>query len=253
MDQASGATAVIIAVEQIGSTPALASPSDHRVLRDTLRIAAEAVRVPFGRLRPAERPDGLVLVVDGSVSRAKLASSLVAQWDLALSNTDARVRCRVAMDYGLVTAEGDDWSGSAVATAEWLVDAPQLHDVLAASRRARLVLITSDAFYRSVVKPGPRGLDPSTFADITPAAEHIRSGSAWIHAVGYPWPRGLPSSTGQPHTAPDVPDRPARRAAVEQSGGFSFSGDVVVHGDMVNGSKIVRFGGDVPRYVGDAG
>src|SRR3954451_738181 len=116
----------------------------------------------------------------------------------------------------------------------------QLHGTLTASH-ARIALITSDEFYRTVVAPGPRGLDPSTFARVTIAAQDEQCGTAWISVVGYPWPPGVteePEQRQQPRGPSN--SRPENPGA-GQSGGFSFASNPTfnVTGDMVGRDKIV--------------
>jgi hypothetical protein len=136
------------------------------------------------------------------------------------------------------------------------VHASQLHDALAGAHRARVALITSDEFYRAVVERGPRGLDPSTFAQVTISAQNLQRCPAWIHIVGYSWP---PALTRQPEQRPygrtdsDMASDQPEYSGAGQYGGISIAGNVEVHRDMFSGDKIVRCDGDSPKYVGDIG
>ncbi|MGH4011833.1 MAG: hypothetical protein ACRDTH_27335, partial [Pseudonocardiaceae bacterium] len=135
---------------------------------------------------------------------------------------------------GLVSPDDEGWSGDAINTACRLVDAQPLRDTLAEARRAHVALIVSDSFFQSVIRPGHRSIDPSTFTPVTLTAKNLVDFTAWIQVPGYPTPPALPrpkrTRTTPPAGPPDEPELPSTSSLVING---NVAGDAVARDKRV--------------------
>ncbi|PZS27676.1 MAG: hypothetical protein DLM61_16125 [Pseudonocardiales bacterium] len=196
----------------------------RRAMYEVLKTAVNDVHLAWADFQPQDRGDGVIMIVGGKVSPVTLAGELVRALESGLAekeamyNADHEMRFRVALHEGLVSPDDDGWSGDAINTACRLVDAQPLRDTLAEARRAHVALIVSDSFYQSVIRPGHRSIDPSTFVSIALTIKNLIGITAWIHVPGYPAPptlrTGARARTTTPTRPPDEPELPGTSGIV---------------------------------------
>lgn len=261
-------TVMVVDIESFSSRSDPVQRSLRAAMGEVVREAVLEANLPWTSFTRYDRGDGLLILIDPAVSPVSLAGDLVRTLASGLTekagmySAEHRMRFRVALHQGVASEDADGWSGEAVNLAARLVDIQPLRDTLAAAERAGLALVVSDAFHATVVRPGHRSLDPSTFLPVPVELKNMGRGTAWIAVPGYPAPPGL-RSQGPVDTGP--PDRPAPDAGGDgraagpvfsgtfhsgggtqvvgdQHGGIHVSGSQYVQGDAVAGSKTVYKG-----------
>jgi hypothetical protein len=96
---------------------------------------------------------------------------------------EARLRVRIAIDYGAVAADGGGFHGASVVRAARLVDTPAVRSALEAAPNATTAYIVSDRVYRDIVAAGHSEVRPEQFAQVVFNAKGSTD-SAWIRVVG---------------------------------------------------------------------
>jgi len=232
---------VVVDIEGFSRRTDPVQKSLRRAMYEVLKTAVDDAHLAWADFHPQDRGDGVIMLVEGHVSPVSLAGELVRALEsnlaekAAMYNADHQMRFRVALHQGLASPDDEGWSGDAVNTACRLVDAPPLRDTLAEARRAHVALIVSDSFFQSVIRPGHRSIDPSTFVPVTLTIKNLVDYTAWIRVPGYAAPPKLPRAertrTTPPSSLPDELELPGT------------SGNVIngnVGGDAVGRDKHVR-------------
>ncbi|POX57038.1 hypothetical protein C3489_01965 [Streptomyces sp. Ru71] len=146
-----------------------------------------------------DRGDGVLMLVEPSVSPLLIAGPFVRELDLELgeyaegANAEHALRLRLALHQGLAARDERGWSGDAVNTACRLVDAQPLRDVLTAAPSARMVFAVSGEVHRAVIRHGHRGIDPAAYLPCDFLTKHGETISSWITVPGRSAPVGLPN------------------------------------------------------------
>ncbi|MGH3906100.1 MAG: hypothetical protein ACRDTE_18245 [Pseudonocardiaceae bacterium] len=231
---------VVVDIEGFSQRSDSVQASLRRAMYQVLTTAVDDAHLVWEDFQPQDRGDGVIMIVGAHVSPVALAGEFVHALDAGLAekaamySADHQMRFRIALHQGLANPDDEGWSGDAINTACRLVDAQPLRDTLAAARRAQVTLIVSDSFYQSVIRPGHRSIDCSTFAPVTLTNKNLVDFRAWIQVPGYPTPPKLPratrtaSASGAP--PPHGPGLPAGSSQVING---------VVIGDAVAGDKNV--------------
>ncbi|MEV5340320.1 hypothetical protein AB0K93_17865 [Streptomyces sp. NPDC052676] len=233
-------------------------PVQRRVRKAMYRVlgaAMERAGLAAGRTVSEDRGDGVLMLVEPSVSPLLLSGPFVRELDLELaeyaqeSNEEHALRLRVALHQGLAARDDHGWSGDAVNTAFRIVDGQPLREVLTAAPSARMVFAVSGDVHHAVIRHGHRGIDPAAYLPCDITTKHGETISGWVTVPGYPAPPGLPAAAtaaatpaatkatvadADPTAAPAAPAAAPAQAtpAVTQHAG-------TVHGDQVAGSKSV--------------
>jgi hypothetical protein len=198
---------VVVDIEGFSQRSDPVQRSLRRAMYEVLTTAVDDAHLTWVDFHPQDRGDGVIMIVGGHVSPVALAGEFVRalEWGLAekagIHSADHQMRFRVALHQGLANPDDEGWSGDAINTACRLVDAQPLRDTLAEARRAQVALIVSNSFYQSVIRPGHRSMDPSTFAPVTVTSKNLVDFSAWVQVPGYAAPPKLPR-TRRNRTAP---------------------------------------------------
>lgn len=235
---------VVVDIEGFSRRSDPLQKSLRRAMYEVLKTAVDDAHLAWADFHPQDRGDGVIMLVGGHVSPVSLVGELVRALESGLAekaamyNPDHQMRFRVALHQGLASPDDEGWSGDAINTACRLVDAQLLRDTLAEARRAHVALIVSDSFFQSVIRPGHRSIDPSTFTPVTLTAKNLVDFTAWIQVPGYPTPPALPRPK-RPRTTslsgpPDEPGLPGTSSLV-------INGDV--QGDAVARDKHNYYGG----------
>ncbi|TDD40550.1 hypothetical protein E1287_00835 [Actinomadura sp. KC06] len=166
----------------------------QRYLREQLysrtRAALDSTGIPFDECYHEDRGDGLFLVppprssVEGLVTSTvdRLEDEIRRQHDLA--RPGARLRLRVALDFGLILSDEYGVLGDTVIRAFRLLDAPLFKRRVQQSG-ARLSVILSDRLYEDVVRPDLGGPDPSDYERLRIRSKETRT-RAWVRLLGVP-------------------------------------------------------------------
>ncbi|WUI02901.1 hypothetical protein OHR68_14190 [Spirillospora sp. NBC_00431] len=166
----------------------------QRYLREQLytrtRAALDSTGIPFDECYHEDRGDGLFLVpppgfpveglVTGTVER--LGEEIRRQHDVA--RPGARLRLRVALDFGQIQPDEYGVLGDAVIRAFRLLDAPLFKRRVQESR-ARLSVILSDRLHADVVRPDLGGSDPSDYERLRIKSKETRTWG-WVRLLGVP-------------------------------------------------------------------
>ncbi|MGH3240039.1 MAG: hypothetical protein ACRDNL_06640, partial [Spirillospora sp.] len=166
----------------------------QRYLREQLyartSAALDSTGIPFDECYHEDRGDGLLLVppsrssveglVTGTVER--LGEEIRRQHKVA--RPGARMRLRVALDFGHVQPDHYGVHGGAVIRAFRLLDAPLFKRRVQESR-ARLSVILSDRLYADVVGPDMGGSDPSEYERLRIRSKETKTW-AWVRLFGVP-------------------------------------------------------------------
>jgi hypothetical protein len=233
---------VVVDIENFSQRSDPVQRSLRREMYEVLKTAVDDAHLAWADFHPQDRGDGVIMLVEGHVSPVSLGGELIRALESGLAekaamyNPDHQMRLRVALHQGLASPDDEGWSGDAINTACRLVDAQPLRDALAQARRAHVALIASDSFFQSVIRPGHRSVDPSTFTTVTLTAKNLIDFTAWIQVPGYPMPPALPrpkrTRTTPPSGPSDEPEPPATSSLV-------INGDV--QGDPVARDKHVYY------------
>ncbi|MTE19441.1 hypothetical protein F0L17_09935 [Streptomyces sp. TRM43335] len=215
-----------------------------------LREAVGQAGLPEAEVVVEDRGDGVLMLIPATVSPVDLAGSLVRALDdglaeaAAIFNEAHAMRFRVALHQGLVTRDGEGWSGDAVNTASRLVDAQPLREVLRAATGSRLVFVVSDEIHRSVIRHGYRTIDPAAYLPLRFRDKQGKLIECWVTVPGRPAPPGLPVPSDERPDGDGPAGGAARGADGGNGGGPAVPGGVTmwaekVHGDQVGGDKNV--------------
>lgn len=132
----------------------------HAAVAEVVRAGLAAVGRTWEEVGPADRGDGVALVLEpDAVPPARVLDEFTDAVGAAVreharaSSPEHRIRLRLAVHLGVVDRVGGAWRGAPLVHVARLVDAAEPKRLLGA-REARLVLIVSDDFHRAVVAQG---------------------------------------------------------------------------------------------------
>ncbi|WP_435125172.1 hypothetical protein [Actinacidiphila sp. bgisy144] len=152
-----------------------------------------------------DRGDGLIILISGDVSKARLLRALLTTTPDALHAYNRFAASSTQMRLRVVLAAGEvahDPQGSTVGglvghdlnQACRLLDADVLRAALQQRESADCVLCVSTSVYEGVVRHGHRGLDKEEFHRVAVAVKEDRL-TAWLHGP-------VPDMPGSRHSAP---------------------------------------------------
>jgi hypothetical protein len=153
---------VVVDVEKFGD-PGRTNTLQLVVREGLYRIVEQAFReagIDWRSCRHEDRGDGILILVAPDVSKSLLVDQLPDRLVAALrqhnarSSVPAQIRLRVALDAGEIYHDDFGVTGEALVRAFRLLNAPVLKEALGSSSGS-LALITSDWFYRDVVRHVP--------------------------------------------------------------------------------------------------
>jgi hypothetical protein len=241
---------VVVDIEGFGRRT---HPMQRKLRKDmygAVRTALDEAGLDHERIVQEDRGDG-ILLLDPDTSTERLAGRFVRALDDALreharmSSPEAVMRLRVALHHGPCEFDGDGWVGAPVDKTFRLADAEPLKEALRKAKKAAMVLIVSDEVYDSVVRHGPRTIDPAAFGKVFVDAKELRHEPAWIQVPRYSYPPDLPPVPAETEAEAEVAPPAAKAAAGTssgQSGGISFINSDVKTGDIITTDKYVRKG-----------
>lgn len=225
-------TMTIIDIEQFGRRK---NPDQHwlrRQMYDVLEAAATRAGIPWSDCHRADRGDGVIILIPASVAKEDITEGFVRELNTELgiyarrSGQSVAMRMRVALHAGDVVRDDQGWVGAELNTACRLVDLPALRDALAQVPNARLALVVSDTWFKTVVWHDPGAVDHRNYTRVPVTTKELDDW-AWIHVPGQPEPDIPPSAN--PTRAPDAPAQGPQRSEASAQGGettVNFSGKV---------------------------
>ncbi|MGA5314835.1 hypothetical protein ACPCTK_12020 [Streptomyces pseudogriseolus] len=239
-------------------------PVQRRVRKAMYRVldaAMERARLATGSTVSEDRGDGVLMLVEPSVSPLLLSGPFVRELDLELgeyaqeSNEEHALRLRLALHQGLATRDERGWSGDALNTAFRIVDGQPLRDVLTAAPSARMVFAVSSDVHHAVIRHGHRGIDPAAYLPCDITTKHGETIGIWVTVPGYPAPPGLSASRAQapgaatgsasPEDVPATAAAPVPASVKPAPTVTQYAG--TVQGDQVAGDKTVTVTTDSVR------
>lgn len=236
---------IIIDIEQFGRRK---NPDQHwlrRQMYDVLESAAERAGIPWSQCHLADRGDGVIILIPAAaaVSKEEVTEGFIRELTTELATYAGRsretvaMRMRVALHAGDVVRDEHGWVGAELNTACRLVDLPALRDALRQAPHARLALIVSDMWFKTVVSHDPGAVDHRTYTQVPITTKELDDWS-WIHLPGHPKPEAPPPKTTSP---PDHPAQDTTQAETPTKDGamtLTFSGPVkaktIVGRDQIN-------------------
>jgi hypothetical protein len=163
---------------------------DQRWLRNELYWVLETslarAGVPFSQNLTQDRGDSVILLVPGNAPKRNIGDALVQHLDRELtrharrSSASSRMRLRLALHSGDVARDDRGWIGRDLNTACRLADLPAAREALAADPDANLVVVVSDVWFSSVVRPDPVLAEHFAFRRVPFVVKEIDD-HAWIH------------------------------------------------------------------------
>lgn len=201
----------VLDLEDFSSRPDPIQVSLHDVMFRLVHTAVSDAHLDWDAIGVKDEGDGLILFFPAEISPVRVAGDVVDRLSAVLTEAatmyspEHQMRFRLALHHGLATPNGSGWPGDATNVACRLVDVDLLRTVLKASTRAHLAVIASDDFYRAVIRPGHRSIDPATYAPVTVDLKKAPGTKAWVRVPGYPTPKGLSFSTEPPAEGPPDP------------------------------------------------
>jgi hypothetical protein len=169
--------------------------------------ACEAVGVRAGDIHQEDRGDGILAALGPAVPPADMAGPWLDTLHQSVREHNQSggvpLRLRVAMHAGLVAHDGKGLVGNAVDLTCRLCDSQAARRIID-DTGADLVLVVSDALYRTVIREGGRYIEPDHY---TPArvTNKETDQTAWFH-IPRQGPPPPPTETGKTATPPEPDD-----------------------------------------------
>lgn len=207
-----------------------------------LAEAAQAAGLDRSAWQRQEQGDGEVALVPAAQPEPRVVDDLVRELDasLALLNHDrrseARLRVRVAMHFGVAYKAPMGFAGEGVVVAARILNSSGLHQALEHEADANVVVAVSDRVYRDVVLPRHTSLREGDFFPVE-INEKEYAGTAWIRVLS----RRLPAGEAPRRDAQAPAERPGAahaRAPRVENNFYDQVRDVGVIGIAVNGEKV---------------
>jgi hypothetical protein len=200
-------TIVIVDIERFGQRRNADQYWLRRQMYDVLETAATEAGIRWADCDRADRGDGVIVLVPASVAKEDITEGFVRELDTALGTYARRsaesvaMRMRVALHAGDVVRDDQGWVNAELNTACRLVDLSALRDALAHVPSARLALIVSDMWFRTVVKHDPGAVNHRDYTRVPVITKELTDW-AWIHVPGHPKP-DISSAANRSH-APEA-------------------------------------------------
>ena len=190
-------------------------------LHDLVDRALAGAGITAAQTDRLDAGDGLLLLVAGQVSTARLLDPLAAGLASGLAEENrqvawsARMRLRVVVHAGEVLADAHGHTGASLNHAARLLEAETTRSILAGSPEASVVLVVSDEVYQGVVRHAYRGIDPDGWQPVRIHAKETTT-RAWAHLPGVRPQPDLPALLAAPRIGPaslpiprELPNPPA--------------------------------------------
>jgi hypothetical protein len=150
--------------------------SQRRMRQDMYEIVRDVVRyvgLDLDSLHTTDTGDGLRLLLPFSaLEPIRVVDTFVLGLSTGLSEhrryvaEAARIRMRLAFDFGHVEPHLRGWTGEPLVRVARLIEAKPLRAALAADDRIDLATVVSDGFFETVVRHGHGYVRPSCFREI---------------------------------------------------------------------------------------
>jgi hypothetical protein len=243
----------IVDIEQFGRRKNPDQCWLRRQMYEMLETAATRAGIPWSDCHRNDRGDGVITLIPASVPKEDITESFVRELDTELgayarrSRESVAMRMRVALHAGDVLRDAQGWVSAELNTACRLVDLPALRNALAQTPSARLALIVSDMWFKTVVWHGPGAIDHRSYTRVPVTTKELDDW-AWIHVQGHS-KSDNPLSTNRTQapsgTTPDANkfETPTLDGEMTRT---TFSGPVIAN-TVVGHDQINHYKGDTPR------
>jgi CRP-like cAMP-binding protein len=197
-----GENCTVMFTDVVGFGAPYRTDRDRRIIRqESLAMMQTALGSLWQSCIAEDRGDGLLIVAPPAITTARLMERLHRELpgELRLHNRtysqSARIRLRLAVNVGPVTADPLGMSGEAIIRTARLVDAPVLKERMATTG-ASLGIIVSDFVYETVIRHAEGWINPDEY------------GAAWVNVKESAVPAWIWT---QPATSPPPAAPPQHR------------------------------------------
>jgi hypothetical protein len=156
--------------------------------RELLARTRELAGIDESAVRVQDAGDGQFAVLPSGLDETVVIPRLVAGLATALRNANsdlneyARLRIRVALHRGTISASANGWVGTSAIAVHRMLDSQPLRQALAEAPVADFALMVPDYLYRDVIAHGYGDLVPDTFRPTTVnMPDKGFTERAWIH------------------------------------------------------------------------
>lgn len=155
-------------------------------LHSRLDRALTAARIDPALIACSDHGDSVLVLVDPTISLARLLHPLVPRLAQGLERSNrrvappARLRLRLALHHGQVLTDRYGHTGEALNHAFRLLDAQVVRAVLAEVPTADMVLVASEAVYQAVIRHSYGHIDPASYQPVQVISKETRA-RAWVH------------------------------------------------------------------------
>ncbi|EGD43664.1 serine/arginine repetitive matrix protein 2 [Nocardioidaceae bacterium Broad-1] len=234
-------TLLVLDIEKFGPRQHIEQAEAQRVMYGFLEQVLAKAEIEQTSARVEDRGDGVFVVLDADVAKAKLIRSILTELPTALydynrlASDTAKIRMRAAVHAGDVEITSRGVLGTPAIEVFRLLNSKKLYAQLEESGEL-LVFAVSEAVHHDVILHDFSGIRADHFHPINADDKEPRV-AGWVYATtpaesAAPAPRATPTPR---------PQAPAPQPPAPTSGNFfSGSGNITFHGDNIAGNKTVN-------------
>lgn len=162
--------------------------SQRRMREDMYEIVRDVVRyvgLDLDPVRTTDNGDGLRLIIPAALlDPIRVVDTFILGLSTGLCEhrryvaEPARIRMRVAFDFGQVQPHLHGWTGEPLVRVARLIDAEPLRAALAADDRVDLAAVVADGFFETLVRHGNGFIRPCRFREIQVSVKEFTA-RAW--------------------------------------------------------------------------
>lgn len=230
-------TLLVLDIEKFGPRRHIEQAEAQRVMYACLRKVLLTAGIEQTSTHTEDRGDGVFVVLDADVPKAKLIRSVLTELPTALydhnrlASDGAKIRMRAAVHAGDVELTDESVIGTPAIEVFRLLNSEKLHTQLEESEEP-LVFAVTDAIYRDVIRHDHSGVRADRFHPID-ADDKEPLVAAWIYAT-------TPTGEALHATPPSPKPQPSALTPPTITAGNYISSGVTVQGDVFSGNKTVN-------------
>ncbi|MER6975247.1 hypothetical protein ABT304_29590 [Nocardioides sp. NPDC000445] len=246
-------TLLVFDIEKFGPRRHIEQAEAQRVMYGFLEQVLTEAEIEQTSTRLEDRGDGVFVVLDAEVSKAKLIRSVLTELPTALydynrlASDTAKIRLRAAVHAGDVEITSRGVVGTPAIEVFRLLNSKKLYAQLEESGEL-LVFAVSEAVHHDVIRHDFSGVRVDHFHPIDADDKEPRV-AGWVYAATPPRHTTPADQTGPTEPAAPAPQAtpapkpqaPSAQLPAPMSGNFfNGSGNITFHGDNIAGNKTVH-------------